>query len=84
MTKQFKKLIAITAIFCSCNFLIFSQETKTFNTVTEALNYKGNDKIDVTKIIICYIAHICRIKIVNFSLSIKKLSTKNHRLHIFH
>ena len=40
----------VTALFCSYNFTVLA-ETKTFNTVTEALNYTGN-KAAVTKLII--------------------------------
>jgi len=50
MKKTLKNLIVITALFCSYNFTVLA-ETKTFNTVTKALNYTGN-KATVKKVII--------------------------------
>ena len=47
---KFKKFsVVVTALFIS--YTAFSQETKTFNTVTEALNWTG-DKATVKKLII--------------------------------
>ena len=48
--KLLEKLIIITLIFCCNNFSVFA-ETKTFPTITDALNYSG-DREAVTHLII--------------------------------
>jgi hypothetical protein len=50
MKNVFHSISIVTVAFCSYNFTVLA-EAKTFNTVTEALNYNG-DKATVTKLII--------------------------------
>ena len=52
MTIKIKKwIIIVTVAFCNYNITVLSQETETFNIVTEALNWTG-EKATVTKLII--------------------------------
>ena len=50
MTQRMIKLVIAIVLFCGCNFTIFA-ETLTVRTITEALNYSGNNNA-VTKLII--------------------------------